>query len=788
MRKVKGSGTRPPHRGAVLLRVAASGVFVAAISNCEVHVGTAGPPAAAAAGVPAAGATVSPGAGIAGVPAAGAATAQAAPPPPVRASMGARSRGTSPPAPASAAPLAATGPGGPPSPHVAMMRVRPQVAKVATSLGTPPKAASAMRALRRSTSILLSPSKLHRALMVTPAEQQAAPVRAKAYADSETKAPANVQASVRALRASLAVRHASFRVGVTGVSQMDLKKITGDMVPAIDVNALAAAQARRAQATTKGNLIRRTMYLRAQPPAQLVAAERARMNPSDAQPRLSGVEPQGGDKGSHTGTYPSSEFPSASATSFSWRDRMTPVKNQSNCGSCWAFASTAVLEATEILYNGASGINLSEQYLVNCAPPFSPGSDNCDGNTATNVWRFLSVNKDATTSAVPYKKAMQPCNLGQADTTYRVEDWGYAGTDRPSSPSVAEIKAAIVAHGPVAASVRATLAFQNYTDGVFDEQDMGQTDHAISLVGWDDTKGAWHLRNSWGANWGEGGYMWIKYGSNGVGARATWIEPAHAAPPANPTFADRYLSVANDSGLPLEVSVEAQVSSGGGWQWTPAAPGGKAFAYSVPAGSTLDLKRPGTSEFLVARTARIWAQSTDGKHNWTQYRDADYVVAAKPYTAAQRERTTLHFGAASTPVPTPTEIWQKGESARKAKNYSAAEVQYGQFADQNASDPRVHEARFWVGLSRYQQGKYPSAVTALAGMINAAPEGHEFIPFAFYYLGVSESAEGYCGYAVRNLEVVAQGEVDAPPEWQSSAQDQIKYLQDDDGNVCKNWD
>lgn len=764
MRKVRGPGKRAPSGSAVLLSVAAGGIFAAAISSCEIHVGTANPAVA------------------------GNAAPQSNGPPPPPPATAAVSPGASPLPSAAPTPAAPPPPRGPRTPRAALMRVRPDVAKMATSLGAPPKATTSMRAMRRSASILLSPSKLHRPLMVTPAEHHAVALRAQAYADREAKAPQNVQASVRALRASIAARHLSFHVGVTEVSQMDLKKITGGMAPVIDANAVAAAQARRAQARTKGNLIRRTMYLRSQPPAQLVAAERARMNASDTQPPLSGVEPEGGAQGAHSGAYPSSEFPSASATAFSWRDRMTPVKNQGQCGSCWAFASTAVFEAVEILYNHASGINLAEQYLVNCTPPFSPGSDNCNGNTAVNAFKFLVGNADATTAAVPYKKAMQSCNLAQADTNYRVGDWGYASTDTPAAPSVAEIKAAIVAHGPVAASINATLAFQNYTDGVFDEQDPSPTNHAIALVGWDDTKSAWHLRNSWGANWGEGGYMWIKYGSNHVGARASWIEPAHAAPPSNPTFADRYVSIANDSGEPLEVSVEAQVQNTNAWQWTPAAPGGKAFAYSVPAGATLDLKTPGTSTFLTARAARIWAKSPDGRHTWNQYRDADYVIATTTYTAAQRERATLHFGPSASPAPTAEQTWQQANAAREARNYPVAEAQYGRFADQNAGDPRVHEARFWLGLARYRQNKLSGAVTTLAGMINAAPEGHELVPFAFYYLGVSEGAEGYCGYAVRNLDVVAQGEVDAPQDWQSAAQDQIKYLEDDDGRVCKNWD
>ena len=73
-------------------------------------------------------------------------------------------------------------------------------------------------------------------------------------------------------------------------------------------------------------------------------------------------------------------------------------------------------------------------------------------------------------------------------------------------------------------------------------------------------------------------------------------------------------------------------------------------------------------------------------------------------------------------------------------------------------------------------------------MIVAAPEGHEFQAFAFYYLGDSYASLGYCGYAVRTLEVVAYGDVEAPKEWVKAAKDLIKFLNDDDGATCENWD
>jgi cathepsin L len=96
---------------------------------------------------------------------------------------------------------------------------------------------------------------------------------------------------------------------------------------------------------------------------------------------------------------------------------------------------------------------------------------------------------------------------------------------------VDKIKQAIQTYGPVAAAVYVGSYFQSYTGGVFDKNESSnggfcgcsapsQVNHAIVLIGWDDSKQAWLLRNSWGPGWGESGYMWIKYGASQVGYAA----------------------------------------------------------------------------------------------------------------------------------------------------------------------------------------------------------------------------------------------------------------------------
>ncbi len=119
------------------------------------------------------------------------------------------------------------------------------------------------------------------------------------------------------------------------------------------------------------------------------------------------------------------------------------------------------------------------------------------------------------------------------DHAYRIDNWAYVPGNEND---VDEIKQAIYQYGPVAAAVAVGSAFQGYSEGVFDNDESGSVgiNHAIVLVGWDDayswdgeTYGVWILRNSWGSGWGEGGYMYITYGTSRVGYAANYIEYVH---------------------------------------------------------------------------------------------------------------------------------------------------------------------------------------------------------------------------------------------------------------------
>ena len=110
---------------------------------------------------------------------------------------------------------------------------------------------------------------------------------------------------------------------------------------------------------------------------------------------------------------------------------------------------------------------------------------------------------------------------------YKITDWGFAdgSSGKESVSATPAIKSAIMNYGAVGAGIAADDAFQAIQAGtVFKGSGATQVDHDIILIGWDDNKGAWLLRNSWGDEWADEGYCWIAYGANAVGTEAVWCD------------------------------------------------------------------------------------------------------------------------------------------------------------------------------------------------------------------------------------------------------------------------
>jgi len=190
------------------------------------------------------------------------------------------------------------------------------------------------------------------------------------------------------------------------------------------------------------------------------------------------------------------------ASSIDWvaRGAVTPVKNQGQCGSCWAFSTTGAIEGRSFISSGEL-ISLSEQDLVDC----SKQNSGCNGGLMDYGFAFVESNKGlCTEKEYPYKAYQQ----------WRCQEDGCTKYDSISSyEDVSSSTAALEAacnEGPVSIAIEADQsAFQQYESGVLTGYCGTSLDHGVLLVGYgtDGSNDYWKVKNSWGADWGESGYI-----------------------------------------------------------------------------------------------------------------------------------------------------------------------------------------------------------------------------------------------------------------------------------------
>ena len=203
------------------------------------------------------------------------------------------------------------------------------------------------------------------------------------------------------------------------------------------------------------------------------------------------------------------KFDDSNATPIDWRTKgaVTPVKNQGQCGSCWAFSTTGALEGAHFVASGEL-VSLSEQNLVNCSSKNSA----CNGGLMDLAFEYAETNPIMTEADWPYaaKKELLGCTLHYKKDKGVVSVKSYRDVT-PNDPS--QLKAAL-AQGPVSVAIEADkAAFQQYTGGVITGTACGdQLDHGVLAVGWgtDATAGDYFIvKNSWSAAWGDQGYVKI---------------------------------------------------------------------------------------------------------------------------------------------------------------------------------------------------------------------------------------------------------------------------------------
>ncbi|KAL0476375.1 cathepsin F [Acrasis kona] len=227
--------------------------------------------------------------------------------------------------------------------------------------------------------------------------------------------------------------------------------------------------------------------------------------------------------GSMKGALPSENFDARKAPeSFDWREKgaVTKVKNQGNCGSCWAFSATGNIEGVNFIKNKKL-VSLSEQNLVDCdhvCVKFEgeEACDNgCDGGLMWSAFQYVQkAGGIDTEKKYPYEGVDDSCSFKKDEVGAKVSGWKKLPTNED------ELAAALVENGPISVAINAEPV-QWYSSGILSGSgcDPKALDHGVLIVGYGVEKGKkfWIVKNSWGPGWGEEGFFRIARGVNACG-------------------------------------------------------------------------------------------------------------------------------------------------------------------------------------------------------------------------------------------------------------------------------
>lgn len=210
--------------------------------------------------------------------------------------------------------------------------------------------------------------------------------------------------------------------------------------------------------------------------------------------------------------------------SVDWRTKgyVTPIKNQEQCGSCWAFSATGSLEG-QTFKKTMKLTSLSEQNLVDCSK--KEGNHGCQGGLMDNAFKYIKNNDGIDTEeSYPYKGKNGPCKFNKANVG--ATDTGFTDIKKGSED---DLQQAVATMGPISVGIDASHpSFQMYRRGIYSEKKCSskRLDHGVLVVGYGSEQNAakgdyWIIKNSWGTSWGMEGYFEMARNKNNMCGVAT---------------------------------------------------------------------------------------------------------------------------------------------------------------------------------------------------------------------------------------------------------------------------
>lgn len=192
--------------------------------------------------------------------------------------------------------------------------------------------------------------------------------------------------------------------------------------------------------------------------------------------------------------------------SVDWRDsfKVSSVKNQGQCGSCWGFSSVGAVESAWAIKHNTL-YNLSEQELIDC----STQNHGCEGGSMDLAFQYIIENGLCSNISYPYTAEDGQCN-NTCKSLVKISNYS------DIIPNSEKMLMRAVQHQPVSVAIQANKrSFQMYKSGIYNDPDCGfQLDHGVLLIGYGYDKtydmDYWIIKNSWSEEWGENGYIRIQ--------------------------------------------------------------------------------------------------------------------------------------------------------------------------------------------------------------------------------------------------------------------------------------